>query len=129
MAIKPIHTAISDPGPIRGRVDIGNSSPSNGIPDVLAVLAGGAPYNRRIQSTRNSTHSGNTRIWKNIYNRKMGFLPDRNPVFFLPIPPMLKKTTTATLSLCHPIPVVRGGGFAGRAGWFRSRAAVPLVSF
>jgi hypothetical protein len=77
----------------------------------------------------NSTHLGNTRIRKNTYNRKMGFFPDWNPVFLLPIPPMLKKTTTATRSMCHPIPVVHGGGFAGRAGWFRSRAAVPFVSF
>lgn len=76
-----------------------------------------------------STHSGNTPVREKTYNRKMGSIPDRNLPVSLPFPPMLKHTTTASRDVCHPIPVVRGGGFAGRAGWFNSWAAVLLVSF
>ncbi len=76
-----------------------------------------------------STHLGNTAICEKTYNRKMGSFPDRNLPLSLPFPPMLKLMTTASRDVCHPIPVVRGGGFAGRAGWFNSWAAVLLVSF
>jgi hypothetical protein len=77
---------------------------------------------------KNITHSGNTRMGNKKYNRKMGSFPDGNLSPSQPYPLMLNLSTAASRSVCHPSPVVRGGGYAGRAGWFRSWAAVLLVS-
>lgn len=101
-------------------------------PDFFYYLFSGGTGLSKSLFTRviiKSTHSGNTRVKEKNYNRKMGSLPDRNLSFSLPFSPMLKHTTTASLDVCHPFTVVRGGGFAGRAGWFNSWAAVLLVSF
>lgn len=98
--------------------------PYSSIPDKVCLL-----FSLFTRVMIKSTHSGNTPVREKTYNRKMGSLPDRNLPLSLPFPPMLKLMTTASRDVCHPIPVVRGGGFAGRAGWFNSWAAVLLVSF
>lgn len=103
--------------------------PEKHILELCAVSSNMEPYHPGDASPKNITHSGNTRLGNKKYNRKMGSFPDRNLLFPLPKSPMLKHTTTASRNVCHPSPVVRGGGFAGRAGWFRSWAAVLLVSF
>jgi hypothetical protein len=99
---------------------------SSGIPEARTT---GVTVKMGNNLSQNITHSGNTRMGNKKYNRKMGSFPDGNLPFYLPNPPMLKHSTTVSRSICHPSPVVRGGGFAGRAGWFRSWAAVLLVSF
>jgi hypothetical protein len=128
MDVKPKSSGI--PGPHSEGLTVYNqiSEPDKCILGNKVVLSEIQPNLPDDAFQKNITHSGNTRLGNRKYNRKMGSFPDRNLLSSLPIPPMLKQTTSTSRNVCHPSPVVRGGGYAGRAGWFRSWAAVLLVS-
>jgi len=95
------------------------------IKDYLSGL-----LNRYLPNPK-STHMGTFSPIAFGYNLKLGYHPNGYPYPFSPqfFSPMQKHRFSSFSDVFHPSPVLRGGGFAGRAGFLNSRAAVSLVSF